>query len=404
MICLKRVVVTGLGAVTAIGNNVNEFWNNLIDGKSGFSKITRIPIENHDTVVAAECDDGYEELARKYWGKRQLNATTKGVRMALASAGEAVDDCAIDFDKCDSTRIGVIYGVIDNSNKDAERDSPLNIILKEMPSSVAALITMKYNLHGACFSVSSACASSGYAVSIAAQLIECGMYDAMIVGGLSGVVTHDQLNGFNQILAMSTNPDPETACRPFAKNRDGFVMGEGAATLVLESEDFAKRRNAKIYCELAGYGMYSEASNITAPLADGEGMRIVMEKAILKSGLSVDEIDCINAHGTSTIMNDSYETMAIKNLFGEKAYSIPVSSIKSSVGHTLAAASAIEAVASVKTIETGIIPPTIHYDEPDDELDLDYVPNKARHQNVNTVLSNSFGFGGQDISLIFKKY
>ena len=203
---------------------------------------------------------------------------------------------------------------------------------------------------------------------------------------------------------MSSNPDPNTACRPFSKNRDGFIMGEGAGTIILESETSAKKRNAKIYSQLAGYSFFSEASDMTAPMENGEGMKIVMEAAIEKSGLSVNDIDYINAHGTSTGLNDKYETFAIKNLFGERAYKIPVSSTKSSIGHTLGAGSALESIASIKALNEGVIPPTLHYDEPDPNLDLDYVPNKARKSELRAVLSNSFGFGGQNSTLIYTKY
>ena len=393
-----------MGAITSIGNNVNEYWENLIQGKCGIDKITRIDVEKHDTVVAAQVDDTFETLVKNYWTKRQLNTVTKPVRMLLAAAGEAVDDSGVDFSAMDTRRIAVILAVTDPGYVDAERDTNKNIILKDMVSAAPALISAKYGIHGASFSMACACASSGYAISMSAHLIETGFYDMVITGGLSGFVTHDRLSGFNQILAMSSNPDPNTACRPFSKNRDGFIMGEGAGTIILESETSAKKRNAKIYSQLAGYSFFSEASDMTAPMENGEGMKIVMEAAIEKSGLSVNDIDYINAHGTSTGLNDKYETFAIKNLFGERAYKIPVSSTKSSIGHTLGAGSALESIASIKALNEGVIPPTLHYDEPDPNLDLDYVPNKARKSELRAVLSNSFGFGGQNSTLIYTKY
>lgn len=401
---MEKVLVTGMGAITSIGNNVDEYWNNLIAGKCGIDKITRIDVENHDTVVAAQIDDTFETLAKKYWTKRQLNAVTAPVRLLLASAGEAVDDSGVDFSEMDTRRIAVILAVTDPGYVDAERDTKKNIILKDMASSAPALISSKYGIHGASYSMACACASSGYAISMSAHLIETGFYDMVITGGLSGFVTHDRLSGFNQILAMSSNPDPETACRPFSKNRDGFIMGEGAGVLVLESETSAKKRKAKIYSQLSGYAFFSEAADMTAPMENGEGMRIVMESALEKAGLSIGDIDYINAHGTSTGLNDKYETFAIKNLFGERAYRIPVSSTKSSIGHTLGAGSALESIASIKALNEGIIPPTLHYDEPDPELDLDYVPNEARKAELRAVLSNSFGFGGQNSTVIYTKY
>jgi len=400
---MNKVVVTGMGAVSSIGCGTDKFWNNLIDGKCGIKTFTRVDPDKFDTKVGAEADGEFEELIKKYFTKRQLNSTTVSTRMALASAGEAVDDSGIDFTAVEGTRAAVIYGVTTTTYV-SEKEKERNFILKDMPSNVPSLLSAKYGINGPSFNLSCACSSAGYAVSMAANLIETGMFDVVIAGGMSGCISDPIVRGFSQILALSVNPDPETACRPFTKNRDGFIMGEGAGTLILESEEHAKKRNAKIYARLAGYGMYSEASDMTCPLEDGAGMKIVMERALEKAGLGINDIDYINAHGTSTNLNDKYETRAIKDLFGEKAYSIPVSSIKSSIGHTLAGGSALEAIASIKAINTGIIPATIHFDEPDPDLDLDYVPNKAREHEVKRALSNSFGFGGQNVSLIFEKY
>ena len=238
-------------------------------------------------------------------------------------------------------------------------------------------------------------------MALGKQMIEAGMYDTVIVGGVSNTVTHSIIKGFNQLLAMSVNPDPATACRPFTRDRDGFIMGEGAGTLILESEQTARARGARIYCRLAGAHMNSEAHNMTAPKTNGTGMALTMAAALQNAGIRPDELDYINAHGTSTNLNDLYETMAIKSLLGERAYQVPVSSIKAAIGHTLGAGGALEAIACVKAIETGILPPTIHYDTPDPALDLDYIPNKARAQRIRTALSNSFGFGGHNASLVF---
>ncbi|MBE6876083.1 MAG: beta-ketoacyl-[acyl-carrier-protein] synthase family protein [Ruminococcus sp.] len=400
---MNKVVITGLGAVTALGNNTADYWENLIAGKSGMKTIDRIPLEHHDTTVAAQVDDSFEKETSKYFKKRQLSATTLSIRMALASAGEAIENAG-DISGIDKKRVAVVYGVSDNSYNGAELENPAHVILKKMPSEIPAMISIKYGFTGASFNVSTACASSAYAMALAKQFIASGMYDMVIVGGVSNTVSHLEITGFNQLLAMSANPDPETACRPFSKNRDGFIMGEGGGTLVLESETSAKNRNAKIYCELAGASMTDEAYNLTAPKTGGTGMAETMRLALEDAGMKPDEINYINAHGTSTNLNDLYETMAIKDVFGEQAKQIPVSSIKAAIGHTLAAGGALEAIACVKAIETGIIPPTLHFDEADPELDLDYVPNTARQQEVTGALSNSFGFGGHNATVIFRKY
>ena len=401
---MNKVVVTGIGAVTAVGNTAEEYWNGLIEGKCGMSVITRISVDEHDTKVAAEVDDSFEEQTAKYWKKRHLSTTTAITRMGLASAGEAIEDSGISAENTDAARVGIVYGVIDNSYEDYELDKPLNITLKKMPNSLPALVSIRYGFKGPSFNVSTACASSAYAAVIGKQFIESGLCDVVVIGGISNTVTHLILKGFNQILAMSSNPDPETASRPFTKDRDGFIMGEGGATIILESEAHAKARNAEIYCEFAGASMCSEAFNLTAPETDGAGMSRSMRMALENASMSPDEIDYINAHGTSTGLNDLYETLAIKDVFGQRAYDIPVSSVKASIGHTMGAGGALEAIACIKAIQTGIVPPTMHYDEPDPELDLNYVPNAAQKHTVNAALSNSFGFGGHNSTLIFKRY
>ncbi len=401
---MKKVVVTGIGAVTSIGNNASDFWNGLISGKSGIKKITRISVDNHDTKVAAEIDDTYKELVKKYWKRRQLNAAPDAVQMGLASAAEAIENCGIDFNEYNCKRTAVIMGIIENSFNHENADYPSNVTLKKMPSLAPALISMKYKLNGASFNISTACASSAYAMAVAKQFIESGLYDMVITGGISNIVSHETITGFNQLLAMSANPDPETACRPFTKNRDGFIMGEGSGAVILESEESALKRNAHIYCEFSGASMYDEAYNLTAPLTDGQGMVESMKLAIENAGIAPEKINYINAHGTSTGLNDAYETAAIKEVFGSNAGNIPVSSIKAAIGHTLGAGGVLESIACIKAIESGIIPPTIHYDEPAPECDLDYVPNTARKHHVDAALSNSFGFGGHNATLIFSKY
>ncbi|MCR5109428.1 MAG: beta-ketoacyl-[acyl-carrier-protein] synthase family protein [Ruminococcus sp.] len=401
---MKKVVVTGIGSICALGLNTDEFWEGLISGKSGMRTITRIPLEKHDTTVAAEVDDAFEAVASKYWKKRQLSATTKATRMGLAAAGEAIDDCGADFSTLNGKRIAIVFGVSDNSYEDDELDIKPNATLKRMPSAIPAMLAMKHGIEGATFNVSTACASSGYAAALGKLLIQTGMYDMVITGGLSNTVSNIVVSGFNQVLAMSVNPDPDTASRPFTKNRDGFIMGEGSGCIILESEEHAKARGARIRCELAGASMTCEAFNMTAPKTDGEGMAEAIQAALDDAGMSPDEIGYINAHGTSTNLNDLYETMAIKKVFGENAYNIPVSSIKAAIGHTLVAGGALEGIACIKALETGILPPTVHFDEPDPELDLNYIPNKAIKKDIKAAASNSFGFGGNNSTLIFRKY
>ncbi len=401
---MRNVVVTGMGAVTAIGENVPKYWENLIAGKSGMRTITRISTEGHDTTVAAEVDDDFEVLVKKHFKKRQLNPTTRMIRMGLASACEAIEDCGMDIETYDGERVSVIYGIIDSSFRDAETENKMHLTLKEMPSLLPAMLEIKYGFRGASFNLTTACASSAYAIALGKMFIESGVSDMIIVGGVGQSVSHSTLKGFNQIMAMSANPDPDTACRSFTKNRDGFIMGEGAGTIILESEESALKRRSKIYCRLLGASMCGEATDLTAPAPDGEGMFYSMRLAMENAHLGAGAIDYINAHGTSTVLNDKYETMAIKNFFGKRAKEIPVSSIKPSIGHTLAAGGVLEAIATIKAIETGIIPPTVHFDEADPELDLDFVPNVARKKNINTALSNSFGFGGHNSTLIFGKY
>lgn len=401
---MKKVVITGIGAITSIGLNVNDFWNGLITGKCGIARYNRIPAENHDTTLAAQVSDDFEQVASKYWKKRQLNTATTATRIGLASAGEAVEDSGLDNIDIDKSRIGAVFGVIDNSFEDYELDKKLNITLKRMSNELPALVSIRYGFTGPAFNLSTACASSAYALAIGKQFIETGVCDIVVTGGISNTVTNQVISGFNQLLAMSTNPDPNTAARPFTKNRDGFILGEGGGSIVIESEESAKARGAKIYCELAGTSMCSEAFNLTAPQTDGIGMAKAIRMALENAGITADDVDYINAHGTSTGLNDLYETMAIKEVFGKKAYDIPVSSIKAAIGHTLGASGALEAIACIKAMETGLLPPTIHYDVPDPELDLDYVPNEAKKHNVDIAISNSFGFGGHNSTVVLKKY
>ncbi len=402
----KKIVVTGMGMVSALGTSVAENWDNLVQGKSGITPITKMDTSEVETHIAAQVDDKFEDLIKDKIQKRQRKQMTRSVRVWMASAIEAVEDANIDFENYDCSKAGVIVGIIDTSTK-AEEDTvgDSHLIVRTMPNSAPAWISMRYGLKGPSFNVSTACASAAYAVSVAAQLIESGLCDMFVVGGVGSTVNYDQIHGFNQIMAMSANNDnPSKACCPFSKRRDGFILGEGAGALVIESEESAKRRNAKIYCELSGYSITDEACDITAPQSDGIGMAECMNKALECAGITPDDVDYINAHGTSTYLNDKYETMAIKSVFGDRAYKIPVSSTKSMLGHGLAASGAFEAITTILSINNGIITPTINYDDPDPELDLDYVPNSARKADINVAISNSFGFGGHNSTLVFSKY
>lgn len=402
----KKIVVTGMGMVSALGSSVPENWDNLLKGKSGVTSISIIDASSLETQIAAQADDKFEDFVNERIQKRQRKQMTRTTRMWMASAIEAIEDSKIDFENYDCTKAGVIVGLIDTSMKREERAiSESHIIVRTMPNSAPAWVSMKYGLKGPSFNLSTACASAAYAVSIASQMIESGICDMFVVGGLSSSINFEQLEGFNQIMAMSVNNDnPSGACCPFSKRRDGFIPGEGAGALILESEESAKKRNAKIYCELSGYAMTEEACDITAPQADGVGMAECMKKALDSAGITIDDVDYINAHGTSTYLNDKYETMAIKSVFGERAYKIPVSSTKSMLGHGLAASGALEAITTILSINNSVITPTINYDDPDPELDLDYVPNTARKAEINTAISNSFGFGGHNATLVFSKY
>jgi 3-oxoacyl-[acyl-carrier-protein] synthase II len=325
--------------------------------------------------------------------------------MCYVCATDAVRHAAIDFETQDKLRCAVILGVVSTADTSAEKGTtPKNKVLKSMNNAMSAWISLEYKLRGPNFTVASACASSAYAIGIGYDMIKNGMADIVITGGADSTINREEIEGFNELYALSVNNDPEKACCPFSKDRDGFVIGEGAGIMILESEKSALKRKAVIYAELAGYAISSEAYNIMAPMKDGEGIAQTIEDALKNAGVKPGEVDYINAHGTSTTLNDKYETMAIKKVFGDHAVNIPVSSTKSMIGHTIGAAGAIEGVVTVMSIYHDMITPTIHLDIPDPELDLDYVPNQARQKAISCAVSNSFAFGGHNASLIFKKY
>jgi 3-oxoacyl-[acyl-carrier-protein] synthase II len=401
----RKVVVTGINVITSLGLDLQSSWANMIASRNGVKRITLFDAVDLQTQIAAQLPDSFDEYAAGFIKKRMADQTTRVTKMCYVCAREAVQNAAIDFELFDKSKCAVILGVVSTGNTSSERGTTSkNRVLKSMSNSMSAWISLEYKLWGPNFTVASACASSAYAIGIAYDMIKSGVAEIVIAGGADSAINREEIEGFNELYALSVNNDPEKACCPFSKDRDGFVIGEGAGIMILESEESALRRNAKIYAELAGYATSSEAYNIMAPMKDGEGIMMTINKALNNADVKPGEVDYINAHGTSTTLNDKYETMAIKKVFGDQAYKIPVSSTKSMIGHTIGAAGVIEGVVTVMSIINDMLTPTIHLDIPDPELDLDYVPNIARKHVVNTAISNSFAFGGHNASLIFKKY
>ncbi|MFN3870507.1 MAG: beta-ketoacyl-ACP synthase II [Aquificaceae bacterium] len=410
----RRVVITGLGVVSPIGTGVEKFWSNLIAGVSGIDIIKSFdPIEAGLTVhIAAEVKD-FE--AERYFDKKEAQKVSDFIKFAVAAAEEAIKDSGLMESSFDPYKVGVIIGTGIGGLRDIEEQQ--KVLMEKGPRRVSpffipygisnmasGLVAIRYGFKGPNYCVVSACATGNHAIGDAMRLIQKGDIDVAIAGGCESAITPLGVAGFAVMRALSTrNHEPQKASRPFDRDRDGFVMGEGAGILVLEEYEHAKARGAKIYAELVGYGATDDAYHITAPCADGEGAYMCMKLALEDAGVKPEEIDYINAHGTSTPLNDKSETLAIKRLFGEHAYKLKISSNKSMIGHLLGAAGAVEAIATVKTIQTGIIPPTINLENPDPECDLDYVPNKAIEYPVNYALSNSFGFGGTNACLLFKK-
>ncbi len=409
----RRVVVTGMGVITPIGKDLKEFWNSLLSCSNGVSKIDRFDVSQYSTQIAGLIV-GFDPGKRL--DLKEIKRMDLVTQYALYAAHEAVEDAGLLDGRYDPFRTGVIVSsgiggiqTLENEVVKLHENGPRRISPFLIPMMIVDItpgfISMRYGFKGPNYSVVSACASSAHAIGDALRMIQYGDADIMIAGGAEAPVTPIGLAGFCSMRALSTrNDEPEKASRPFDRDRDGFVMGEGAGIVVLEELEHARRRGAKIYAEIAGYGATADAYHITAPHPEGEGAINSMRIAIQEGGIRPEEVNYINAHGTSTMLNDMYETLAIKKVFGEIAYKIPISSTKSMIGHTIGAAGAIEGVVCVLSIVNGIIPPTINLDEPDPELDLDYVPNKSRKQNVSVAISNSFAFGGHNVSLVFKKY
>ncbi|UUA82807.1 beta-ketoacyl-ACP synthase II [Bacillus siamensis] len=408
----KRVVVTGLGALSPLGNDAETSWKNAISGVSGIGPITRVESDEYPAKVAAELKDFNIE---NYMDKKEARKMDRFTQYAVVAAEMAVEDAGLNITEEIAPRVGVWVGsgiggleTLESQfeiflTKGPRRVSPFFVPMM-IPDMATGQISIALGAKGVNSCTVTACATGTNSIGDAFKVIQRGDADAMITGGTEAPLTRMSFAGFSANKALSTNPDPKTASRPFDKNRDGFVMGEGAGIIVLEELEHALARGAKIYGEIVGYGSTGDAYHITAPAQDGEGGARAMQEAIKDAGIKPEEIDYINAHGTSTYYNDKYETKAIKTVFGDHAYKLAISSTKSMTGHLLGAAGGIEAIFSVMAIKDSVIPPTINIETPDEECDLDYVPDKAREQDVNIVLSNSLGFGGHNATLIFKKY
>lgn len=407
-----KVVVTGLGAVTALGNNVSELWDGLINGKSGAAPITRFDTTDFETKFACEVK-GFD--VQQFLNRKEYQRMDLFTHYAMATAIMAIEDSGLNIENEDLDRIGVILGsgiggmntLTDQIRTFVERGKPDRISPFFIPMMITDIasghVAIKYGFRGPNYATVSACATSSHSLADALMLLQRGAADVMVAGGAEAAIGPMGVGGFNALKALSTrNDSPETASRPFDMDRDGFVIGEGAGTLILETEEHALNRGAKIYAEFAGFGLSDDAFHITQPALHGPYNS--MKFALTDAGLNPEDIDYINAHGTSTPFNDRNETAAIKELFGEHASKMLISSTKSMTGHLLGAAGAVEAIASVLALKNGIIPPTINYSTPDPDCDLNYVPNKAVQKDINVALSNTFGFGGHNASLIFKKY
>ena len=410
---MRRVVITGLGAVTPIGNDVKSFWEGIKAGKCGIDKVTHFDASELKTQIAGEVKDFDPTVCIEKKDARKMDRYTQ---FAVVAATEAVKDSGLDMEKEDPWRVGVITGSgiggIDTLveqhnallNKGPGRVSPFFIPMM-IGNMGAAQIAIKFNARGINENVVTACASSTNAIGDALRHIQYGHNDVIIAGGAEAAVNELAFAGFCSMKAMSTrNDDPQTASRPFDAERDGFVLSEGAGFVVLEELEHAKKRGAHIYCELVGYGATDDAYHITSPIPGGEGGAKAMELAIQDAGIKPQEVTYINAHGTSTKYNDSFETQAIKSVLGEAAKNVAVSSTKSMTGHLLGAAGGVEAIVCSLAISEGYIPATINYQNPDPECDLDIVPNEGREQEVTVAMSNSLGFGGHNATIVMKKY
>jgi 3-oxoacyl-[acyl-carrier-protein] synthase II len=406
----RRVVVTGLGAVTSIGHKVDDFWASLLAGKSGVDRLTHFDATNFACQIGAEVR-GWE--AAEHMDPKEARRNDRYTHFGFVAAKQAVADAGLEMAKEDGDRVGVIIGsgiggmhTYETQLKVLMERGPRKVSPFTIPSLIgnmcSGLVAIEYGARGPNFGIVSACATGTHALGEAWHAIRRGEADVMIAGGSEAAITPFSYASFCAMKAMSTrNDEPQKASRPFDRNRDGFVMGEGSGILILESLEHAQARGARIYCELKGYAATCDAFHITQPDPEGKGLSLAMKRALESAALRPEQIDYINAHGTSTPYNDKFETMAIKRVFGAHARQLAISSTKSMTGHLLGAAGGIESVIAVKTIATGMIAPTINLDDPDPECDLDYVPNVARPARVQAALSNNLGFGGQNATVVF---
>ena len=405
----NRVVITGLGVVSPIGNNINDFWSALKDGVNGVNKITHFDTTDFNVKIAAEVKIDLEN----YFSSKELNKIDRFTAFSIIAADEAIRQSNLN-NLVDKAKVGVIVGSgiggINTFEKQHKRllKSPRKVspyFIPTMISDIAAgHISIKHGYQGLNYSVVSACASGNHAIGDAFKMIKHGYAHAIIAGGTESAISPISIAGFSNMKALTKNSDINSACRPFDLNRDGFVMGEGSGMIVMEELNSAIKRNAKIYAEIVGYGATADAHHLTQPDPNGMGAYNSMKVALEHAKIEPSFIDYINAHGTSTKFNDKIETNSIKKLFGKHAYQLSISSTKSMTGHLLGAAGGIESIATIKSIEDSTIPPTINYNTPDIECDLDYTPNKSNKKNINFGLSNTFGFGGHNATLIFKKF
>ncbi len=409
----RRVVVTGLGLVTPLGIGVEETWSALLAGKSGIAPITKFDATDMATQIAGEVKDFKPE---DYISRKDIRRMDIFTAYALAASRMAVEDASLNINGNNADRVGVVIGcglgglsTIERFHRILLEQGPKKISPFFIPMLIANMapgqISIVFGAKGPNVAIETACAAGTHAVGDAFKHIQRGAADVMIAGGVESTITPLAISGFNAMRALSTrNQDPEKASRPFDQDRDGFVLSEGSGIVILEALDYALERGARIHGELIGYGLTGDAFHISAPAPEGEGMARCMQMALDDAGVVPEEVDHINAHGTSTDLNDKFETQAVKTVFGEHGYKLAVTSTKSMTGHLLGGAGGVESVVTVLTIKRGIIPPTINYESPDPECDLDYVPNVARKAEITTALSNSFGFGGTNAALLFRRY
>ena len=414
----RRVVVTGLGVVSPIGSTIEEFWKSLLEGKSGVKRLRCFDPTHFPCKIAAEVK-GFDPSG--YLSAKDMKRMDRFVQFAVVAAKMAVADAGLNLDSEDRNRIGVVVGsgigglhTVEKEHKQyinlgpekgPDRISPF-LIPMLIVNMASGQVSITLGLKGPNTSIATACATGNHAIGDAYRIIEMGEADAMVCGGSEAATTYMGFGGFCALKALSTayNDEPERASRPFDKNRDGFVMGEGSGVVVLEEADRARKRNARIYCEMIGYGMSGDAYHMTAPDPEGDGGMRCLRAALKDAGIKPQEVDYINAHGTSTLYNDKIETLAIKKVFGDYAKKVAISSTKSVMGHLLGAAGGVELIVSALAIKEGIIPPTINYETPDPDCDLDYVPNKPRAAKLKVVMSNALGFGGHNATLVVRKF